>query len=367
MTIAQAKHNLSSKRGIDFKILVLFLPVIFLVAQFLRSLLPNKYFYDSVSILNMVNGDVVAYQLRDSSYQATADFFSFINVLHLSTIQEWSFVLGILGSLLLLPLVLSFRNLSILDTLLYLSFISLLNIYVFTISKEMIQFLSFCIIAYIWKNLSEHKFLLIFITTFILILEALLFRYYFLLIAVFFIVFAVLFSRMDDSHSSKNKIVLKVLVYTVTTVLVFLFLAKLAAPSSYESLASIRDQTAVTRIGSVDARTVITNPLPGEGVISTWLNFILNGVRMMLPLELLLKGVQYVPFVLFQILLGRIYYLNIKDIGTRLANRRLLALCFFSAFITVSFFFEPDFGSWVRHESSTFPLFCVFPALKTSD
>ena len=36
--------------------------------------------------------------------------------------------------------------------------------------------------------------------------------------------------------------------------------------------------------------------------------------------------------------------------------RPLLALCMVLAFMTVSALFEPDFGSWVRHESAAFPL-----------
>ena len=37
-------------------------------------------------------------------------------------------------------------------------------------------------------------------------------------------------------------------------------------------------------------------------------------------------------------------------------SEHLLALSVFTAYILGSFLFEPDFGSWVRHEAATFPV-----------
>jgi hypothetical protein len=141
---------------------------------------------------------------------------------------------------------------------------------------------------------------------------------------------------------------------------VLLIVASLVLPSAYQSLVSVRDETAASRVGSEDAQTVIVNLLAGTDVLSSAINFVINAFRMLFPIELLTKGLLYIPFVLFQVLLTFQYFKRLPQVEQLQQGRHYLAFCLFTAYLIVSFFFEPDFGSWVRHESCTFVLICTF-------
>ena len=85
---------------------------------------------------------------------------------------------------------------------------------------------------------------------------------------------------------------------------------------------------------------------------------------MMFPVELILKGMQYVPFVVLQLcwtgLLCRAVWAAVRGKWKESwPEKRLLAVT--AAWYLVAFLFEPDFGSFIRHQSSAFPL--VFPVL----
>ena len=77
---------------------------------------------------------------------------------------------------------------------------------------------------------------------------------------------------------------------------------------------------------------------------------------MLVPVELLTKGMQYIPFLLFQLAVT-VYlaslFVHVDEIED---ENQFLALSIFLGYFLASAIFEPDFGSWVRHESATFPV-----------
>ena len=88
------------------------------------------------------------------------------------------------------------------------------------------------------------------------------------------------------------------------------------------------------------------------------LNYTINAVRMMIPIELLFKSPGYFPFVFYQVFILMYWIRAIKNIET-INEHGFLALICFTSYIFGSFAFEPDFGSWVRHESASFPVFYI--------
>ena len=85
-------------------------------------------------------------------------------------------------------------------------------------------------------------------------------------------------------------------------------------------------------------------------------NYGINAARMLVPVELLTKGMQYIPFLLFQLAVT-VYlaslFVHVDEIED---ENQFLALSIFLGYFLASAIFEPDFGSWVRHESATFPV-----------
>ena len=58
-----------------------------------------------------------------------------------------------------------------------------------------------------------------------------------------------------------------------------------------------------------------------------------------------------------QIYIILIYLFRALKNLNRLNDQLFLSLVCFMAYIYGSFVFEPDFGSWVRHEAAAFPVF----------
>ena len=96
----------------------------------------------------------------------------------------------------------------------------------------------------------------------------------------------------------------------------------------------------------------------GENIVLFMANYIINSIRMAVPIELLRAGVFYIPFVFFEGFL--IYYMG-KAIANlyKLDNNQILALSVMLGFYFGSVLFEPDFGSFVRHEASCFPVIFI--------
>ena len=80
---------------------------------------------------------------------------------------------------------------------------------------------------------------------------------------------------------------------------------------------------------------------------------------MMFPIELLKGGIFYFPFLAFQVLLIYYMYKNISKVH-KISNNNVIALSVFIAFFMGSVLFEPDFGSFARHEAAAFPLIILF-------
>ena len=86
------------------------------------------------------------------------------------------------------------------------------------------------------------------------------------------------------------------------------------------------------------------------------LNYLINAVRMMIPFELAVKGVQYLPFCLFQVAVT-VYLVHLFGKLDEIEDdTQFLAISIFLGYVLASVLFEPDFGSWVRHEAATFPV-----------
>ena len=86
------------------------------------------------------------------------------------------------------------------------------------------------------------------------------------------------------------------------------------------------------------------------------IDYVINAFRMMIPIELLLKSPGYAPFFIYQIFILMYLFKALANIKA-MDKKVVVALSCFVAYFFGSVVFEPDFGSWVRHEATTFPVF----------
>lgn len=350
-----------------FVLVICLVPILF-IAELVSSKLPPKYFYDSTSILEMVNGDIRSYNLRDPIFQATVDVYRSINVFGFTTLTQWRLFLGIIGCILLVPVLLALPRLSLLDTALILCMLGLADIYVFQISKDMIQFLLFYVLA-VCLYVARNQYWFIYGLAFAALMAgAVLFRSYYALIAILFVLFiaiyAILAAVESRFHTSRFPLGIQFIVFGFIFSMLTLAILSLIAPNAFQSLATTRAATAAPRQGSADAQTVIVDLISGSGMESTLANTAINGVRMMIPVELLVKSIRYLPFVLFQLLVTGEWIAAGFDRDQRFGDSTAGALILLTAFFCVSFLFEPDFGSWAKHESTCVTLICLLIARK---
>ena len=333
--------------------------VVMLAAKLLTLLLPAKYFYDNNRILGMAN-DSVGVDAWGGSYVVAADFFKAINVFGFTTMAQWSWFLGLALTLLVFCMVLRIPEPDMVQTIFLLACVGLLNIYVFNVGKDVVQFLFFMAVYLVLLIPVESSIMKIALAAAILYFESKVFRSYYMLIAAFvFAIYCILivFRKNHKLPPSVKTIITLVTMYLL--VCVMMVVANAVMHDEYEQIMGIRDYSLSGREDDVDSVTIIKNWVGGDNSTNLplfLLNYLINAVRMMIPFELAVKGVQYLPFFLFQVAVT-VYLVHLFGKLDEIEdNTQFLAISVFLGYVLASVLFEPDFGSWVRHEAATFPV-----------
>lgn len=333
--------------------------VVMVIAKLITLMLPAKYFYDNRRILGMAIGDrnVKAW---GGTYVVAANFFKSINIFGFTTINQWSTFLGLVLTLLVFFMLLRLPEPDMVQTIFFLACIGLLNIYVFNIGKDSIQFLFFLAVYVVLLMPIDIPFMKIGIAAVILYFESKVFRSYYVLIAalVLAIYCILLFFRGRHRIPPAAKIAITIATMYLL-VCVMMVATSLVMPSEYQQIMGIRDYSLAGREDDVDSVTVIKNWVGGDNSTNLplfLLNYLINAVRMMIPFELAVKGVQYIPFFCFQVAVT-VYLAHLFGKLDEIDDeKQFLATAIFLGYVLASVLFEPDFGSWVRHEAATFPV-----------
>lgn len=333
--------------------------VVMLAAKLLTMMLPAKYFYDNNRIVGMVNEDM-SMEAWGGSYVVAANFFRAINIFGFTSISQWSWFLGMLLTLVVFFMVLRLPELDMVQTIFLLACVGLLNIYVFNIGKDAIQFLFFMAVYLVLLMPIKSSAVKIVCAAIILYFESKVFRSYYVLIAALVLAIYCILAVFRRNHRLPPAV--KIIITTVTMYLlvcVMMVVASVAMHSEYEQIMGIRDYSLSSREGDVDSVTIIKNWVGGDNSTNLplfLLNYLINAVRMMIPFELAIKGVQYLPFFCFQVAVT-VYLAHLFGKLDEIEDEtQFLAISIFLGYVLASALFEPDFGSWVRHEADTFPV-----------
>ena len=328
------------------------IPIVAIIGKVIQIfILPDKYFYDSNRMVSMLTGNGM--MAGWSGYQTTVDIFRKIDIFHFTTHLQWSIALGIIGTVLLMVLCSKCKELSMSESVYILMATGLLNIYVFNIAKEPIQLFFFLCIAIIINLPIENTFLKIIGCALIYYWESNTFRTYYIIMACMCIVLYFIFYllRKTKKKITKTKITIAIAACFVA-MFVFVYASQYIDAKSYYQALNIRDSN-----GNLYANTSITNIYEVNDNYGMFMfNYVIAAVRMLIPIELPLKSPVYFPFFIYQIFILSYWIRALKNIKI-LNDRVLLSLICFTAYLFGSFVFEPDFGSWVRHEAASFPIF----------
>ena len=282
----------------------------------IENILPEKYFYDSYTILTAINENQS--YLIDKSYTLTLKIFSLFNF---DELRSYNMVLYLIS---FIPYL--YKNYSLKIHLLFFNivFLFLASIYLIRPGKEMLQ-LFIVILCYQFDKLSSI----------FLIIGGILFRPYLIIQGIMFIGLKFYLKR-------KNKILWGILI------LILIVIFSLKFPKIVNLVLGVREKVNLHRLESPDAKTIINDWLDKDGMIFLYINYFINTLRLLFPVELLVKGIKYFPYIVFQIWFTKKLW-NWKSIK----NNKVILLY---SFILISGVFEPDFGSFLRH---TIPYFII--------
>lgn len=330
--------------------LMLIIPTVILAKIIYIFLLPSRYYFDSWRMLSMMNGGGMTAWV---GYQNTVDFYSKINILHLNTLSQWSIAMGLVMTPIMMYLISKTEQMEVRESIFTLMAIGVLNIYVFSVTKEMIQILYFlCIYAIISLPIKSIS-LKILMCAGVYYWESTSFRSYYIIMAAMSVFMYAIFLWIKKRRIITKKHIVIFIVACFFAVFILFYVSQFVSYGDYKEALNVRDGTTSTIEG---AQSAIVNPIEVNGNLGIFMfDYVINAFRMMIPIELLIKSPMYAPFVIYQFFILYYFFKTVKNIK-QLDSDMLVTISCFAAYFFGSVVFEPDFGSWVRHEAATFPI-----------
>lgn len=292
----------------------------------------------------------------DAASSATSNagyIFEKINFLNLaSSYYGYEILISVIWNLLIFWILIKLKKSYTFSEMIFILIsVSVLNIFDFTIAKEPVQMLYFILMFLVLKSNKTESVKYIF-CLFIYLLCFITYRNYYILMAAFMIFVYTIYKLIISKISKINlKHILLILLSIFLCYFTFLNIAKIVDVTSYNELLRVRLRTSSA---ASDMRAIFKS----NNLILFSLDYILMLVRMLVPIELVKLGPKYAIYTIYQVIISIIIILNIKNIN-KISIERRVALYIYIAFLMGSAAFEPDFGSWIRHEAVLFPILLI--------
>lgn len=336
-------------------ILIIITELISLVIHY--TILPPKYFCDSNNYLKLVND-----LFRKDTGNIIVEFYRTIDIFGINTLFGWSIFTGLFVNTTFYLYVRNKKLYTISELIFYFSLLGIINIFACCITKEIIQLMFFLIIDLINKSpFIKSDTIKVILISLILYYCSKVFREYYIIVAFFTVVVYFILNKFRNSKVQKNKYgtTIKIFLCVIVSLIIFLLAASKITPIKYNQILTMHWSYITEGFYSMTDSAIKDLIYNRNNLILYLINYLINTCRLLIPIELISGKAYYLLFVVFQLMLTCKFIkllLNIKEIN----KKSLISLAVFYAFVICSVLFEPDFGSWVRHESITFPLFLNF-------
>ena len=299
-----------------------------------------------------INSGNVHFAFMTGDATANANYiFSPLKFFGCISFEQYEIAISIIYNLLIFWIVYDFakRNggLSMFQFIVLAFFIGVLNVYTFTLAKEPAQMLYYFLMYPVLRSgLSSTRKWIVCLCIVVFMIACT--RTYLVIMLMFAVAFKILFPWLY-SHTRQNAVLSLALMFLVAGLIYFVFLSliKVVSPVDYVELIRVR-------LRESEATTDIRAVIPSQTLPLFALNYLITSLRLLFPIEMIIFGPKYLLCAVFQVLVScsTIYYtLNFH----RVSATKQLVLCLFWGFLFCSASFEPDFGSWIRHESVVFP------------
>lgn len=339
-------HKTKPINRVTFIMLLLIFPIIIFGELYQFNILSSNAFGIINRIINWLPTDIIPI---DNSYSFPLRFYRLLRFLPFKTPLEWAIFWSIIMNVIFFIIFLKkYKTYTIQEYIFIYASMFILDVFVFNINKDLVQSLILLII-FIITNLKIPDWLKILLAALILVIESIFFRSYYVLgAATTLIVYFILLNFTKYNNKKKNSIVFSSILILICLFSI-IFIAQYIAPEAYNQLIGRRD----TVVEDLDANTVISDWLPGNGYLNYCINYTINMFRMSFPIELLIKGIKYIPFVIYQIYLTVNIIKGIKNIN----KKHLSNLSFIIGYWLMMFASESDFGTLVRHQATLLPFY----------
>lgn len=276
-----------------------------------------------------------------------------------TSLNAWDALIALAGGMILLSMLSFFtgkEDYTIVQAGLVLAAVALCGVYIFMLNKDFLQFLVFLTaFGFIVSRMSFRGKMAS--CTALFVLEFLLWRQYYIIVAVFLVglYFALKFT-CSKTRSARARVTV-FLALTIVGMLLFSFVLFVASPENYAAVAGKHgvdreEYTVMAAASGIASLIDVTSSSPPYLFVANW---VVNTLRLLFPVELFFKGPYYAVFAVYQLCIS--FFAFRALVCTREANREaLLVLALYFAFVLASATFEPDFGSWVRHETACLPV-----------
>ncbi|WP_228461972.1 hypothetical protein [Pseudolactococcus hodotermopsidis] len=300
------------------------------------------------TILQLMNGSLPPWAV-DKNFNGASQIIKFFNIFRLDNYFHLNLYYRLFCNVLAFIVIFNLKKkLAFIEFFMILITILFLNIFDFYLLKEPAEFVFVMLVYLVLKSKLKFKEIVV-LSSVIFLGNAIQLRAYYGILVVFpFIYFVVLKSKYLVKSSIIKKI-LFILSIMVTSYLVMFPLLSRISPEFFDVL--------LNRTGELqlDANTSIRPIFLSTNFVSIGLNYFLKILRICFPIEIVLKGINQIIFFVVQC---TITFFTIRTLKNFKNNNKIqnYSLCIVLSFIFLSAMFEPDFGSWVRHEMVMFPI-----------
>lgn len=348
------------KDKVQTSIIFFIIPILVIIGKLARYTIMRSVLVDAgighnwINILNynLSNSEILKLSIAGEQNGTAILFYKFFNVFHLSTYLQHEVFISLIFNFFISMMFFKFKNkISLYQATFLMLSIVVLNLFDFCLSKEPIQMMFFIIMYFILlSNNIKYKS---FISILIILISAIFFRSYFILIIVFYFELVFIFKKIffNKEQLNKKNVFFSIVLISATYVIMILFCQKLS-PSTYTELIRVRTRTS---IAFSDIRNLFDI---SNNYLLIGINYLLTVVRILFPIELLRGGVKYALYVLYQLMVTYTLIKGLVNINKMQKSEKISCFILW-AFVFTSATFEPDFGSWIRHEAVLFPLLMI--------
>lgn len=354
-------------KNIETRVLYVLFPILIIVGKIIRHTIMKESLVDTGvghTFINQILCGSFSFKLLDvdtmSSHVGgnTIVIYKILDIFKLSTYIEWEIYISILWNILLLIIISRLGKTLKTNQFIFVALsVIVLNIFDFTLAKEPIQMLYFVVIyAVLCSRNITYRTKYVY-TIGIVLFAVFTFRSYYILVVAFMLMAHFL---CNIFIIGKNKVKIKDIFFIFCIIAifycVFLTVMKIKMPEQYQELIRVRTRTS-------NAVTDMRNIFHTTNLFVFSVDYLIMLIRMMFPVELIRLGVKYIAYVIYQFLVTFYIIKSVKRIKSN-GKSKNIALFLYIGFLFASAAFEPDFGSWIRHEAVLFPIMLVVSDVK---